>query len=420
MKGRTPIALLVIAVMLGAVACSDQKNPTGPKGLRASLGAMESQGAYVATPAGLYDRSCVHQIPNGAHVGLHGRVTRSDGSTFQLPACTHPAHPNLPQWAGSSHSVASPSLNGWLEWDSATLSSDTFGTLTADWKVPAKPSGSYSGQEVYYTFPGLENSSYIIQPVLQYGYNGDYGGSFWSGASWRCNSGSDCLHGDTIMATTGDSIHGSVQASSCVNGTCTWTIVLVDVITGSRSDWTADDNDNYTWASGGGVEVYSLTQCSQFPQNGVFYTGVATKDLNGTGLSPTWYNHVTSGLSPSCDFSATHTATTVNLYHNVPSFSVGINGTGYISSAGNYTWSANPSGGSGSYSYAWDFCPDGGTCSSVGSDSTYRRYVYANDTSFTLDLTAVSPPDTATASHHVKVCIGSGCPLAPSGSGSSQ
>ena len=39
------------------------------------------------TPAGAHPHSCVHEIPNGAHVDTAGVVKLPDGSTYQLPKC---------------------------------------------------------------------------------------------------------------------------------------------------------------------------------------------------------------------------------------------------------------------------------------------------------------------------------------------
>ncbi len=69
-----------------------------------------------------------------------------------------------------------PVNNGWMEYAYYALASGhTFHQLNAGWRVPPAPAGSYSGTQTYYSFPGLENGSYIIQPVVQYGYNGAFG-----------------------------------------------------------------------------------------------------------------------------------------------------------------------------------------------------------------------------------------------------
>jgi hypothetical protein len=44
--------------------------------------------AFSATPAGYRPKSCVHALPDSAHVDTAGVVTLPDSSTYQLPKCT--------------------------------------------------------------------------------------------------------------------------------------------------------------------------------------------------------------------------------------------------------------------------------------------------------------------------------------------
>lgn len=304
----------------------------------------------MATPAGWYHKSCVHEIPNGARVSASGLVKRRDGTTFQIPACSHPGPLNRANF-GRSNSATFPTNNGWMEYAYYQLTSgNSFHQLNAGWRVPPAPTGSYGGTDLYYSFPGLENGSYIIQPVIQYGYNGDYGGSYWTAASWRCNDGSDCLHGTPILIGAGDSVAGSVTASACASGTCTWTISTIDVTRGTHSDWTVSDGDNYYWATGGAVEVYGLTSCSQYPNNGIFYSGILLHDQSGTLQSPVWASVTPLNPSPSCSFGVSTTTTRVNLYHNPPA---PLSNT-IISDAPTYT--ASPTGGVSPYTYYWEEC----------------------------------------------------------------
>ena len=44
--------------------------------------------SFAATPAGWMPSSCVHGIPNGAHVDTSGVVTLPDGTQYRIPKCT--------------------------------------------------------------------------------------------------------------------------------------------------------------------------------------------------------------------------------------------------------------------------------------------------------------------------------------------
>jgi len=299
----TSIALLISA-------CTEK-----PTGLEMPPQALQSSppNDYVTTPAGWYHRSCVHEIENGAHVDKRRRVRRRDGTTYQIPNCLYPARIARP-----GAEARSPTNNGWIEYAST---SQPFGSwyqqLTASWTVPAVPVASYSGTQVYFTFPGLQSNAFIIQPVIQYGRSAAGGGPFWAMASWHCDDGSNCIHSPLTTISAGDAMSGSVVASDCANGDCTWTITTRDVTTGQRTILAVADTQNYWWSAGGAVEVYGLTFCAQYPINGVFYSGISLYDRNLNQVSPSWFPYIQPGTDPSCSFNVTSTGTSVNLYHNL-------------------------------------------------------------------------------------------------------
>ena len=86
---RTSVGLL--AALLGAILCEPVHASSQSSAGASSTAITAAQGDYVATPAGWYHRSCIHEIPAGARVDRrHGLVTRRDGSTYQLPTCLYP------------------------------------------------------------------------------------------------------------------------------------------------------------------------------------------------------------------------------------------------------------------------------------------------------------------------------------------
>lgn len=354
-------AVMIVGTIAGAilVGCQDQ-GPAAPEAPNAALKGdafAQPDSGYIATPAGWFHESCVHEIPNGARVNATGNVTRADGTRFQIPACAHSSVSTVPK-PGAESVLLPPTDNGWVEYGFTNLNAGTYHALTGRWKVPPDlPSGSYSGTQVFYSFPGLQNGTYIIQPVIQYGYNGLFGGSYWTAASWRCNSGSDCLHGTPINVSPGDSVYGTVTGSGCAGGACTWSIVTVDVTKGTRSAWTITDADNYNWATGGAVEVYGLGACNQYPDTGVFYRGDSLWNSTGALQSPNWSTEIQPGISPSCGFNVGTTTYTVSDLYNQPPppppLTTGISGPSVVTTKGTYTWTATPSGGTGSYSYQW-------------------------------------------------------------------
>lgn len=370
-------SLLALAV---AVGCKDAAMPvspieTPPPQVLSDQGPSTASGDLVATPNGWYHRSCVHEVPNGAHVDINGLVHRKDGTLAQVSRCEHPGRVVV---AGQERNVA-PTINGWLEWADFHPGSN-FGEINATWHVPNAPTGSYcllcTSHQVFYAFPGLQSSSYIIQPVLQYGYNNGYGGEYWTAASWRCNDGSDCHHSTPITVAPGDSIIGAVNATGCANGICSWTISTIDVTKGIRSDYTIQDTQNYNDAVGGVVEVYNLTSCDQFPDQGVFFTGISLYNSAGQQVMPSWTNLKQSAPNPNCDFAVTSTASTVTAHSNW--FSVSISGPIHPPAPGSYTWTANPVGGFGSYTYKWMRDDGSGLYDTGVTSQSYTGYIPAS------------------------------------------
>ena len=64
------------------------------------------------------------------------------------------------------------------------------------------------------------------------------------------------------------------------------------------------------------MEVYGLTSCSQYPASGAAYNNIYVENASGTQVTPTWSPVVGSGLSPSCSFGVSGTATNQNFCHN--------------------------------------------------------------------------------------------------------
>jgi Big-like domain-containing protein len=316
MKCLSGLGAAAPIVLLAVAACSEPaSSPPQPSASKVGEDAGAIPNDYVVTPAGWYHRSCVHQIEDGALVGRNGLVRRKDGSTYQLPKCGYPIQRarGRPDTRGRP-AARPPADSGWIEF-AYDFTPGSFRQLDADWTVPAAPTTAYSGQRVYFTFPGIQSDAFILQPVIQYGWNGEYGGNFWTMTAWHCDSGPGCTHSTPIAIATGNAMHGNVVASDCANGECTWTVSTRNVTTGGRTILSLVDTDDYFFVTGGAVEVYGLTTCSQYPRIGVSYSGISLVDTYGQ-FSPLWFHSVPENPDPNCTFNVASTTNTVNLYHN--------------------------------------------------------------------------------------------------------
>ena len=313
MPTSTTNQLLVLALLAGTGACSEPTSVTQDSARRTVTQDLRpANDDYVPTPAGWYHRSCVHQVEDGASVRPDGVVTRKDKTSYRVSRCAYPVRATK-----EGPAATTPTINGWLEWASRSQPSGSwYRTIRANWNVPLQPLGRVVGSsQTYFTFPGLQ-STFIIQPVLQYGQSAAGGGEGWTMASWRCHSSMGCFHSSLKGTTPGHTLIGTVEASNCAGANCTWTITTRDATSNVQTVLTATDTYNYWWGVGGSVEVYGLTSCDQFPTNGVFFNNIALYDQNSVLLSPNWTRSMQGNPSPSCSFGVTSTTTTVNLLHN--------------------------------------------------------------------------------------------------------
>ena len=319
-----PHRLGLLILVAAAAACAEQS--TTPLGVRdfssAATAVVAPQGDYVITPSGWYHRSCVHEIPHGARVAIGGLVTRADRSTFAIPRCLYPSYRTIPPNALGGINPPDATNLHWMEYSYDTLLAPSrYFQLDARWAVPAAPLGAYGAGATYFAFPGLTSTEHFIsQPVIQYGSNGGFGGSYWTMASWQCDT-NPCLHSPPVRIAAGDSIRGQIWPYECVNSVCYWGVSSYDMTSHQITSFDVQGTQHYWWSNGGAVEVYGLTSCSQYPTTGVFFNTIALHDANGTLLSPAWQNRTRTaepGISPACSFSVTSTSTVVNVYHNPP------------------------------------------------------------------------------------------------------
>jgi len=249
---------------------------------------------YVITPFGYFHPSCVLRAVEGETLLADGRIEHADGTAdANAPACGYPRY--SPSGALVTEGFLKvndrevPTVNGWLEsiWIDTSTS---YGKVSSTWPVPPQP--SINNGETLFLFNGLEDIDAvqsILQPVLQW-----YAPGPWAVASWNC-----CLKGITVESTPvpvnpGDTILGTIS-SSCKAGTtycAKWNIVSKDQTTGKKTTLskTPSDGQIWNWAFGAVMEIYGVTECSDFPKGNkstVFTTQVYDQNLNVIS-SPSW------------------------------------------------------------------------------------------------------------------------------------
>lgn len=419
--------LIVFATSIALITagCSEHPQvPTAPRALIApsSEGRILEQEGYVLTPVGWFHRSCVHEIPSGAsRVG--NVVTLPSGASYQIPKCQYPAYPNALARAMSRHTDL-PADTNYVEYANYTPSiAEQFRHLSASLIVPSGPDTTYASKEIYYTFPGLSSHtspSYILQPVLSWGNNGIYGGDYWSLSSWHCSfTISQCTHSTPIYPSVGDSLYGTMDASSCTGVMCQWTVTAEDVTKGTSTTRTWADSDKYFNAVGGAVETHhGFTSCSDFPTQPMVYTGISISDVNGA-VTPVWTRQYGRTSSPDCAFKIVFpsggSGNVVALVENPLAVSV----SAAPSPAPPYsdvTAYANATGGLPPYTVAWSVngvqaCGNQWSCTAqVGAEGA--------TTTFMADVTDAQPESADGSASVYAGCTPSPCQYKPAKIGS--
>jgi len=311
LQSTVSIAAAVLAVC--AISSAQDPGPTRPLGVPTD---------YVVTPFGYFHPSCARHVAEGETVLADGRIRHADGTEETVaPVCDYPrysASGSLISW-DSTRAGTEPLTNGWVENISATTTG-RYGKISATWTTPPQPTG-HNGQTLFF-FPGFEDiddTVSILQPVLQWGPSAAGGGNNWAAASWNCCPGGTTDYSSLISVSAGDSMLG-VISPTCSSGSCsTWNVKTEDKTTGHTTTLskTPNEGQKWNWAFGAVMEVYGVTKCSDYPNNkGLTFTVSLYNNSLALISSPPWTKAPASGITPSCGFGLSSTATKERVEYN--------------------------------------------------------------------------------------------------------
>jgi hypothetical protein len=248
-------------------------------------------------PSAMVDPSCVHEIPNGATVGPDDAVTLNGVLVAHYDEC-----PSLPIRTGGATRLpgqAAPqgpgvSSTGWIEGATASSVGYNAGWTSMsepEFVVPNTPSKPKDGQTIF-LWIGMENSSNLIQPVLQYGQaaaGGVIGGNFWTYAGWLATSSGNFYHTTGFQVYSGDDLSGSLGLVSQTSSNQTWYVAGTDITTSASfvAFVGMADLTPFAYAQGALLESNGPLNsgCSDFPSSTALFT---IPTLSGPGGAPTW------------------------------------------------------------------------------------------------------------------------------------
>jgi len=222
----------------------------------------------VLTPGGLRPRSLVHKVEHGHSISSAGGRLRTLDSSGQVVAdhgtlITRPRGlPLMPLNVSHPPPTAVPALgSGWITFASWANNTGTpVSRFATSWVVPPAPA-THSGQTIF-LFNGIQNSTMIYQPVLQWGSSAAGGGQYWSVASWYADGqGGPAFHSNLTQVNAGDILTGVMTQTGSGplgdNYDCNFTGI-------ANSNLVISDVQELTWCVET-LECYGITQCSDYP-----------------------------------------------------------------------------------------------------------------------------------------------------------
>ena len=280
---------------------------------------------WLQVPGALVRPDCVHEIPEGAAVNFSDDDRSGDDVTLngQIIAHYDPC-PEAP--IDTRHLVQEPTTgNGWVQasqWDVPLKSGDNIDWMQGYWIVPSIPK---TNGALVYLFNGIEptGGGVIMQPVLQHGSNGAFGGNYWVIASWLAKqTSSNSYYSKPLGVNPGDLLVGTTEQTGASGGKLYYLVDAYDSNTGANtrlSVWST--GHQWVWAYAGVLEAYYVTSCSEYPASGVtnFFAisvahGYPNLDyFNPLGFYGAEYDYFGHG-GPQCNFNVKVAGSSSTLY----------------------------------------------------------------------------------------------------------
>jgi hypothetical protein len=275
----------------------------------------------VLTPGGLKPRSQVHYV-EPAHIidgsgqrlrKLHpqGRVVADYGKMPIRPG----REPLLPKNVRPTPGPAPTFGSGWIVY--AGWNNDTgqpISSFRTTWVVPPPPT-TQSGQTIF-LFNGIQNSTMIYQPVLQWGPSAAGGGNYWTVASWYADGQTgQSFHSSLVPVNPGDVLIGVMTLTGRSGANFNYSCSFEGI---ANTTLPIQNVQELTWAVET-LEAYGITACSDYPNT--YVTAMQAISLQTGTANPniTWapVNAVTDCGQHIDVVSNSATSGEVDLYYHV-------------------------------------------------------------------------------------------------------
>ncbi|MGZ6662319.1 MAG: hypothetical protein ACXVHL_33885, partial [Solirubrobacteraceae bacterium] len=223
----------------------------------------------VLTPGGLRPKSMVYKVEPGQVLdGSDGRLRRLSASgevleDFGVLEARPGDRPLMPDQVAHPPAVASAFGSGWIAyayWNNGT--GTPLSSFATTWTVPPAP--RTQSRQLIYLFNGIQNSTMIFQPVLQWGNNGVFGGNHWCVATWYADGMFGLqFHSTPVNVNAGDVLTGVMT----LTGQSSQGFSYNGEFQGIANSGYPITNQQELTSAAEVLECYGICACSDYPDS---------------------------------------------------------------------------------------------------------------------------------------------------------
>ena len=225
----------------------------------------------VLTPGGYRPASVVHLVEqshvldqSGGHVrklDATGKMVADFGVIEAKPAGIPLMPRNLARAAQVPGANVPAFGTGWITYaDWTNNSGHPVSLFKTTWVVPPAPATS-SGQTIF-LFNGIQNSTMIYQPVLQWGPSAAGGGAYWAVASWYVDGqGGPAFHSPLVPVSAGATLVGVMELTGQSNSGFSYNCYFEGI---ANTGWSIANVPQLTWCIET-LEAYSIVKATDYP-----------------------------------------------------------------------------------------------------------------------------------------------------------
>ena len=190
----------------------------------AAKSSVTNSNEMVLTPVGLMEKSKVHFIGDGFQLNVeNGRLQKIEAATGKMiedfgevkfDAKLSLNNPDASRFSDDRFPAAASGWIAYAYWSNPNTN-NPITNFTTNWVVPSAPTSQ--GSQTIFLFNGMQDgttsTSYIVQPVLQWGPSAAGGGKYWAITNWYVSS-SQAFFGTLVNVSAGASLQGVMKETA--------------------------------------------------------------------------------------------------------------------------------------------------------------------------------------------------------------